>query len=604
MARARSKAIVHVAELAGAGMQTARAVRGLALHPDGSSVWAITSRDLHGWWLPSGESVGTVAAIELTHLRVGAGRVVAVGDDGVFTWDTRTLKRLERVEVRPLKRLTHGFAIDPVRVLFGRRPPRVLVAGDENRTVKLPGTGGWYAVSPRGLTALHFNTAGSVTLLDLETGAARWKRTGGDDRAALACYLDETAFLVVRASGAVAKHDVSAGAIEWERTVRVEGASAVAASGDGQRAVIAGANGTLVIETRGGRSIRWLPDHAHSRSAALNEDGTWLAMERNGTQVVAVNLSTRRETAGSALLGGAVESLAWSRDGRRLYSTASGDPVVRVWDAVQGKPAHAWEVDSSERVCAALSPEGDRMAFLAPAGVLRVWEVASGAELARWDVEKTTSHLAWLPDASGLVTCGATENAAFVACWHPDTGASRWRHQEAHEFTPKVFGVECAPDASRVWWLVDKSLVHLDAKSGARIERGALSPYWLALRPRVLAEGREVAGVVADCTSSGYHYYVELLVWDTVKARTVWAVDLQSEGPCSMDAEGRWCAVVQGNAVLLWDLRARERVARLSTDWRGDVVCVAAVSPDGTSLAVGTARGALHLYRIAPDAPR
>jgi WD40 repeat protein len=130
-------------------------------------------------------------------------------------------------------------------------------------------------------------------------------------------------------------------------------------------------------------------------------------------------------------------------DGRQLIG-AAGDSL-HVWDADSGREVRALKGHTGAILCAAVSPDGKRIATGGSDAVLRIWDVGAGAE-----VRTIKGHacpvtcVAFSPDGKRLAT--GSEDMTLVL-WDADTG-EQVRILEGH--TRGISCVAFSPDGKRL----------------------------------------------------------------------------------------------------------------------------------------------------------
>lgn len=595
-------------ELARPGTASARPLRELAFHPTGESLWAITHNELLAWELPSGRLIGAACGPPLHGLALREEVATALGEEALLRWDSRSFKSLVATTFRSRLVEPRGFSPDTRRVLFGRRALEVYAVGAKGKgSWKLPvgvAEGSAPALSPGGRFAAAFTADGRLVALDVVRAKPLWAHALTAEAVVRVCFVGDDALLVAHAGGALSRYALASGERVWTRAGPVKYPLSLTASDDGARAAVRGSDWLLVFDAATGRNLRSLPEHGGEGPVALSHDGRQVAVTRGACGVRVMEVATKREVADGGLLGGAVESLLWSTDGRTLVSTVDEDPTVRVWDVPRGEASHAFELDASFHDSAALSPDGRRFACASEHGDVRVWEVASGVELAALRGALFASVLDWLPDASALVVSGEANGRATVVCWSPDTQRVRWRYE--HE-GPLYFGelrraICCDPRGAVVWLLLPSERVALRADTGAVHTRresdaslscipqttGAYPRRWsltttAALKEEAVASWLSAWRTLAAEREAGWH--------PLVRSRLV-----------SADAAQRLCATAFDEGAALWNLATAESLGAISVQREGDRVSAVALSPDGTKLAVGTMRGALRVYRVGARA--
>ncbi len=241
---------------------------------------------------------------------------------------------------------------------------------------------------------------------------------------------------------------------------------------------------------------------------------------------------------------GGMAALAWSPDGEQI-AAARYDGVIRVWQVRDGVRrltlrGHIGAVNGM-----AWSPDG---ALLASAGddfTVRLWQATDGALQQTLSKHRSRATcLVFTPDGSGLVSGGADNR---VLLWRVADGSSP-NNPQAHR--DEVYGLAYAPDGN--------GFVSGGADGTLRVWRAIGEPLF------AFAHGAPVIG----------------LGWD-----------------------GSFVLSVGRDGVLsVWDATQRldQPVRRTET---GMVLKRAALSPDGTWLALITVEGTLHVLQRAAFMP-
>lgn len=160
-------------------------------------------------------------------------------------------------------------------------------------------------------------------------------------------------------------------------------------------------------------------NHGAVRSLSWSYDGRRLVSGGNDMQARVWDAST-----GKVLLsyGGhrtGVHTVAWSPRGL-LIASAGYDPQVHVWSATRGAIMHTFQAHTQPVKALAWSSDGQRLASVdGPDGMVRVWDAMSGMQHATFKPQdKDVAALTWSPD--GTCVAVASEDGG-VQIWHVNT---------------------------------------------------------------------------------------------------------------------------------------------------------------------------------------
>ena len=111
--------------------------------------------------------------------------------------------------------------------------------------------------------------------------------------------------------------------------------------------------------------------------------------------------------------GGAVHAVNVGTGGR-VVATASADKTIRLWDPVEQKQTSVIASLQQPATALSLSADGKQVAFGDATGQLSVASVADGKVLQAVQAHAgQVTGIRWLPEAAGLVTCGAEGSLKF-----------------------------------------------------------------------------------------------------------------------------------------------------------------------------------------------
>jgi WD40 repeat protein/tRNA A-37 threonylcarbamoyl transferase component Bud32 len=258
----------------------------------------------------------------------------------------------------------------------------------------------------------------------------------------------------------------------WDRTVKLWDAltgqetftlkgrtgevQSVAFSLDGRRLASATSDGRVKVwDVQTGEEALTLQGHTSAvNGVAFSPDGRRLASASSGDldskgrsipgEVKVWDALTGQEERTLQGHTGAVTSVAFSPDGRRLAST-SGDQTVKVWDALTFQLTHTLKGHTGAVDGVAFSPDGGRLATASYDGTVTVWDVLTGQEaLTLKGHTRPVTSVAFSPDGRRLASASWDWT---VKVWNAQTGQETLT-LKGH--TGEVWGVAFSPDGRRL----------------------------------------------------------------------------------------------------------------------------------------------------------
>jgi WD40 repeat protein len=276
-----------------------------------------------------------------------------------------------------------------------------------------------------------------------------------------------------------------------------------------------------------------------------------------------------------------VESIEFSRDGRRLLTTmddlaagaARNAEFARIWDTRSGKPVVDFRGADALGTSARFSPDGRLVVTSGYDRRARIWNAATGRPVAYLvGHQGSVNDARFSPDGRLVVTAS-------------DDGTARvWDVRRAR--TLLVLRGHVGHVATASFSADGRRVLTAGADKTARIwdVAGLLAPRF---RGSISSIAVSADGTVAAVGGKG-----RATVWDVRRRRPIGAIDLSRRSPVEVvvSPDGRY--VVAGNTgtgeAKLWDVRRRRWLARFSrVPWLGSKP----FSADGTRLEVMSRHG-------------
>ncbi|MCC7388553.1 MAG: WD40 repeat domain-containing protein [Phycisphaerales bacterium] len=315
--------------------------------------------------------------------------------------------------------------------------------------------------------------------------------------------------------------------------------------------------------------------------------------------------------------------------------------LVRLWSWPDLRPAGTIEGHADAIYRAEFDPSGNRLITVSRDVTSRVWDLATGAEIARIDLSNPAfAAAAFSPDGATAATCAWERDDegvhGVVWLWDPATGEVR---QKQRVGVKPLSAIRYSPDGSAILVGSWDGLVHVLDTEGAETGRITLPDRGvynavndIAIDPR----GELVAAGTKDRTTTvfridtgepvatlaGHGGYIEgvtfspdgltlatasgdttVRLWNTADWSEVGVLrGHQNTVRGSVFAGASLVTCSQDDTLRQWDLGARH-AEQLTIDAGIQGTYSAALSPDGSTLAIACHDGALRIFDARTGVP-
>ena len=592
---------------------------------------------------------GDTEAVHSAVFSADGSRILTASQDGtVRLWDARTGGQLMLIKVPggvedaafspEGSRIVTAGADGWVRIWNARNGAQLIAFNSDSGPVASA------QFSPDGTRIVTAGADGSVRIWNARNGAQLIAFNSDSGPVASAQFSSDGARIVTAAGDTARIWDARSG--RQLLALRVPGGVDNAAfSRDGSRVVTAGAyGGSAVWDALTGRRLAELDTTTRVYDAEFSPDGSRIvtAQSASGGDTVQVEIWDARS--GTPLMSfqtpfSDVYGAAFSPDGSRIV-TADQDGTARIWDARVDSPLTALS-HLTEATSVAFSPSGSQIVTATQLGeTVRTWETRTGALLTVTKVPDGVTDAEFSPDGSRIVAANL-DYGRTVWLWDAANGRQALRIT----VPATVDGVAFSPDGARILTTdSDDRLRFWNAQTGNQI---ASIPIPGGARSAVFSpNGNEIAVAgaagVSIWNARNYRRTAALSVPNGVDSVAfshdgsqivtgaykgtiqIWAartgrqlmtltvpVAASSPGFTSPDVNsvqfntaGTQLLTTSGDGtVRIWDTRTGAELMSLTLAEPGETLTAAALSPDGSRIAIAGDQGPTLIWSTQLTGP-
>ena len=349
-----------------------------------------------------------------------------------------------------------------------------------------------------------------------------------------------------------------------------------------------------LFEVGSWKQLAVLPHEDQVVGLAFSPDGRALFTSQWASSTIRIwDTTTGTDALPSTGHFGEVLSIAFSPEDCRVV-TGGADQTMRIWDSFEGKELARVEGFRRGVADAAISPDGQYILsdkrFTQWGGDdiddkgLHLCDLTTGAEVRRFDAEPSGSNaLAFSPDGSMALSAGSS-----MWLWDVASGKSL-REFELQLGNVIINAVAFSPDGEQAVGAGEDGIVRMwDVKSGRQLRRleGHIGAVWtVAFTPN----GSHVVSSGADGN---------VRIWDLGAAGSTPPTVLTHSGPTvsTIAPNGKTLATAGlDGQIVLWDLGAGTRIGQIELSNRLRRITFA---PDSRHLATSNDNGTVYILRI------
>jgi WD40 repeat protein len=279
-------------------------------------------------------------------------------------------------------------------------------------------------------------------------------------------------------------------------------------------------NKPAVVQARLSNSGRMASHSEGIASVAVNPAGTRIATVSFDKTIKIWDLESGRELRSISNIGGYVNTISWSPDGRTLIHGAE-DRTVRIWEVETGRAVRTINGHTDYVNEARYSPDGRRIASVAVDKLIKIWDAGTGRE-----IRTLSGHtdfvcvVSWSPNGRRIAT-GSNATEQSIRIWDVESG--RLLHTIPNQ-GGRIMALAYSPDGRRIAsCTTEEPMVKIwNAENGALIKNIPIENR----RPYSLAWNSDNKQLAVGYTSEN-EGYIGIFDTDTgTRIRQLWPIGL------------------------------------------------------------------------------
>lgn len=338
------------------------------------------------------------------------------------------------------------------------------------------------------------------------------------------------------------------------------------------------------------------PYENYTSAIAIRPNGNTVAIGATDNDIYLLDAKTGEETGRLKGHGWYPWGLAFTADGRTLFS-AGWDGPIRRWDVVkQTQLPIPKGIRGSATVAA--SPDGKTLAYEDDAGTIRLVDASSGIERQTLRVaDASYDQLLFSPDGKRLAGGGTIGDKVHIAIWDLADGKlfRRWDWPKGRDPHSTIEVLSFTPDGSRI---------------AAAVFRQSSAWVWDVTKDKLIAQlpHKEIYGLSYSpdgrtLATAGWDKYVRYWDVDAGKIRKELLVEANAQGRGSdtriytvsfAPAGGLIATAHMDQSVRVWDANDLSPRGQIQTG--GFMFGAISFSPDGLWIATGQRDGNVQLF--------
>ena len=333
----------------------------------------------------------------------------------------------------------------------------------------------------------------------------------------------------------------------------------------------------------------------------ISPDGDWMVICEDDDRLRIFDLPTGSERFFGGGHTSKISGLSWINS-KRLLSTSTLDPHVRVWDTDSGETSWMTELPKKHISRLAVSPDGQSFCVADGEGKIEHRDLEFGSLLGSYQAGRDAPHLlAFSLDGAFLfagVSAYSYEQQKVLYAWKPGQPNSEplWSSTGSRLSAPK--DLSFTQDNKRLWVFASNEASLYEMETGKLAMKGTAHYGDNIEHAAILRDGTTAIGFIQELDPSGYYPETYFRRWNLETGKSAWSVRATITTPLLISRDETWAIRARFDELNLYWLDNGKTIDTLELAELHDTISCIALSPDDTRVAIGTERGIILVYQI------